>query len=299
MAFTQALSRSLPAPTKSAEELVTILAAPLPALPSGDTADAAAELRRMHSSCAVEVWRHPGWAQLVDWIVRRVPDCDPTTAAVHAVRNRERAVSDPDYARSLAGYVRQIAHRSAEEGRKAQRVQELTWDPPQPPVERLRPTESLVAETASLLSVAGVRPSEESWNLINAGVDTAVDWWDGLAARTGLVGDELVRAARRSRQTTGNQRLRANFDGPTARPLVALLVGGDQRGRSARQAAGVEAGLLYWSMLVRRADTQGGAAPIPPAPIRRAWATHVDSIERAISSTDSAATPATGPTIAA
>lgn len=299
MAFAQALSLSPKAPMKSAEELVAILASPLPALPPGDTGRTAAELRRMRTSCAAEVWRHPGWAELVGWIVRRVPDCDPTIAAVHAIRNRERALVDPGYARSLAGYVSRIAHRSGEECHKVQRLEVLAWDPPEPPHVRPRPTESLLAETLGLLAAAGARPSEQSRTLISSAVDIAVDWWDGLAARSGLVGDELVRAARRSRQTTGSQRLRANFDGPAARPLVALLVGGDQRGRAARGAAGVEAGLLYWALLVRRADSRGGVAPVPPAPVLRAWVTHVGSIERVIGSTGSAASPGTGPTIAA
>lgn len=279
---------------------MSILSGPLPVLPPGEASGVAAELRRMRSSRAIAVWRHPGWADLVGWIVRRVPECDPTIAAVHAIRNRERALADRAYARSLVGYVRRIAQRSmADPAPDPGRTEELTWDPPEPPVEFARPTESLAAEANRLLSVAGVRPSDRSWSLIAAGVDVAVDWWDGLAVRTGLVGDELVVAARQSWRTTGNRRLRANFDGPTARPLVALLIGGDQRGRAARRAAGVEAGLLYWSLLLRHADGQGQTAPVPAPPICRAWSTHVAAIERAVTSNGSAAEPDIGPTIAA
>src|SRR5579875_288152 len=108
MALTQATSRSVTGQTNSVEQLVAILAGPLPSLPPGEASVAAAELRRMRSGQAVAVWRHPGWGALVDWIVRAAPECDPTIAAVHAVRNRERALADADYARSLAGYVRRI-----------------------------------------------------------------------------------------------------------------------------------------------------------------------------------------------
>lgn len=299
MAPAQALPRPVPAPPGSTAELVAILARPLPALPHGAASEAAAELRRMQSRRALAVWRHPGWADLVGWIIRAAPDCDPTVAAVHAVVNRERALRDGGYARSLAVYVRRIAQRSAVDARRhAPRTEELIWDPPEPPFEGTRLTDSLAAEAGRLLSDAGVRPSQESWSLIATGVDVAVDWWVGLAARTGLVGQELVVAARQSWRTTGNHRLRTNFDGPTARPLVALLVGGDQRGRAARQAAGVEAGLLYWSLMVRHAAGEG-VAPVPPIPVRRAWTTHVEGIERAISSIGSTTTPAVGPTIAA
>lgn len=299
MALAQALPRPSTAPTGSAAELVAILARPLPALPPGGVSAAAAELRHMHSRRAASVWRHPGWTDLVGWIIRAVPDCDPTVAAVHAVSNRERALVDPGYARSLAAYVRRIAQRSAVEAhRHTPGTVELIWDPPEPSFEGARPTDSLAAEASRLLFEAGARPSRESWSLIATGVDIAVDWWVGLAERTGLVGDELVVASRQSWRTTGNHRLRTNFDGPTARPLVSLLVGGDQRGRAAREAAGVEAGLLYWSLLVRHSGGEE-PAPVPPMPIRRAWRTHVEGIEQAISSAGSAITPAIGPTIAA
>lgn len=299
MAFTQALPRSV-SRTIAADELAGILAGPLPDLPPGETAEVAAELRRMQTARAVAVWRHPGWAAVVGWIVGRVPDCDPTIAAVHAVRNGQTAAQDPRYARSLAAYVRQIAHHSPLEARpKVRRVQELTWDPPEPAVTEERPEMSLVDDANELLSAAGITPTERSGSLIAASVDIAVDWWDGFASRTGLVGHELVVASRQSPRVTGTQRLRANFDGPTARPLVALLVGGDQRGRWARQAAGTEAGLLYWSLLIRHSRDRCESAPLPPTPVRRAWATHVEWIDRAITSAGPATVPTIGPTVAA
>ena len=300
MAYTQALPRPHSAQAGSSQDLVAILAGDLPDLPPGEAADAAADLRRMRSGHAVAVWRHPGWGQLVGWIVRSVPDCDPTLAAVHAIRNRQRAVDDPAYARSLAAYTRQVARRSPVESRpKARRIEELTWDPAEPEYEQRPSTDSLSGEASRLLSAAAIRPSETAWSLIAGGVDIAVDWWDGLATRTGMVGEELVAAARRSPQITGSQRLRANFDGPASRPLVALLVGGDQRGRWARQAAGVEAGLLYWCLLTRHLAGRGDAVSTPPPPIRRAWATHVAWIEQTATTPNVAVEPASGPTIAA
>jgi hypothetical protein len=258
----------------------------------------------MKSNRAIEVWRHDGWGAVVGWIVRRVPDCDPTIAAVHAICNAAKAASDPGYARCLAGYVRQIAQRSSVDGAfRRERLEELAWDPPEPPSKPARPTDSLATVAAAMLSAAGVRVSGPAWGLIAPSIDVAVDWWDSLAARTGLVGDDLVVASRESMQTTGNHRLRANFDGPTARPLVALLVGGDQQGRWARRAARVEAGLLYWSLQARNASGRGESLPAPPAPVCRAWATHVEWIEHAIDPTTAATAPAvapaTDPTVAA
>lgn len=290
MATDQVFLRSSSGPT---ERLVTILSGSLPELPSDEVHRVAAELRMMTSERAAEVWRHPGWAAVVSWIHQWVPECDPTIAAVHAVRNAERASMDPKYARSLASYVRQIAHRSSvEERRRDRQTEELTWDPEEPPRGPARPIDSLADDAAGLLSACGLTVSEAAWRLIGPSIDLAVDWWDDLAVRTGRVGLDLVVAARHSKQMSGEQRLRARFDGPAARALVALLLGGDQQGRRARRAAGTEAGLVYWSVLARRASTRHESRPVPPAPIRRAWATHIGGIEQTIEPSG----PAVGPT---
>lgn len=281
MATSSALPQPRPRKTSAANQLVTILSGPLPELPDAKVAEVAAELRRMRSDYAVAVWRHPGWCDLVGWVLRQVPTCDPTLAAVHAVRNADRAASDPDYARCLAAYVRQIARGCSTEVAPAQ-VEELTWDPPEEPCSGPRATASLVTEAGELLRLAGIAVTGRAWELIAPSIDIAVDWWDALASRSGEVGENLVVAARQSERTTGSDRLRANFDGPSARPLVALLVGGDQQGRWAREASGSEAGLLYWSLLSRRASAAGGRPPTPPAPVRRAWATHLAWIHRTL-----------------
>lgn len=256
------------------------------------------ELRRMQSSRAAAVWRHPGWSGVVAWIIHRVPDCDPTLAAVHAIRNAGRASADAEYARCLAGYLVRVANRSRRGLRPQAHVEQLTSDPPEPPP-ACRPTDSLAAEAAGVLSAAGVTIPPAVWEVLAPGVDVAVDWWDALAARTGLVGEELVVAARQSRSTTGKWRLSNHFQGPAARPVVALLVGGDQGGRQARQAAGVEAGLLYWSLLARRATSLGHPLPVPPAPIRRAWATSVALIQRTLEPPTTRTGQSNDPTIAA
>lgn len=304
MAPVHALPRLRPVPARSVEELSRILARPLPDLPAGDVPVVAAELRRMRSERAATVWRHQRWADLVGWIVRQVPDSDPTIAAVHAIRNRARAIDDPAYARSLAAYVRRIALNSTQEFRSPKRpLEELTWDPPEPPSDTAtHSSESLAVEASRLMKDAGATPTDQAWSLIAAGIDIGIDWWAGLATRSGLTGDELVAAARQARKTTVNQRLGQHFDGPSARPLVALLVGGDQRGRWARQVAGAEAGLLYWSLLIRHTCGRGETSPVPPASVVRAWATNLAWIERAIApsiSPGAPAAPASGPTIAA
>jgi hypothetical protein len=247
---------------------------------------------------AAEIWRHSGWGEVVGWINRRVPDCDPTVAAIHAVRNAPRATNDPEYARHLAGYLVRVANHSRWEPPADNRAEELTWDPPEPSC-TYRPTDSLADEARGLLSAAGIRVSDTVWGVLAPSIDIAVDWWDALAGRTGLAGEDLVAAARQPRQTTGNWRLSGQFDGPAARPLVALLVGGDQRGRHAREASGVEAGLLYWSLRVRFARSIGDQAPVPPTPIVRAWGTNIAWIQRTLEISSPSPGPGLGPTIAA
>jgi len=284
MATSQNLPRPRPRKESPAKQLARILSGPLPELPEAKVAVVAAELRRMRSDRAVAVWQHPGWIELVGWIIRQVAASDPTLAAVHAVRNAGRAVKDPDYARCLAAYLRQVARSCSTEPAPSP-AEELTWDPPEDPCSGPPATESLASEAAGLLEGAGITVTANTWDLIAPSIDIAVDWWANLSSRTGQVGTDLLVAARDSERITDGERLRANFDGPTARPLVALLVGGDQQGRWARASSGREAGLLYWALLVRDATMTGGPPPEPPVPVRRAWATLVAWIHRAMGPT--------------
>lgn len=254
----------------------------------------------MQTKRALAVWRHPGWEAVVGWILRRTPDCDPTVAAVHAVRNADRVRSDPDYARCMAGYMQHIARRRPlDERRVAYKTVELTWEPADDTNSLERPTASLAREVEQLLEAVGIRIGDSVRELIEPAVDVAVDWWDALATRTGLVGDDLLEAARRSDGITASQRLTSHFEGPAARPLVALLTGGDQKGRQARRAAGSEAGLLYWALLARQAGERGAPLPEPPVAVRRAWATHLRLIEDVASQGATAVTVGAGPTVAA
>lgn len=285
MATSQNLPRPRPRKASPAKHLAMILSGPLPELPDAKVAEVASELRRMRSERAAAVWRHPGWIELVGWVIRQVPASDPTLAAVHAVRNANRTAVDPDYARCLASYLRQVARSRSTELAPSE-AEDLTWDPPEDASSGPRTTDSLAAEAARLLEAVGIPLTVSAWDLIAPSIDIAVDWWEALATRTGMVGADLIAAARDSERITNEDRLRANFDGPAARPLVALLVGGDQQGRWARERCGREAGLLYWALLARNARRAGGLPPEPPEPVRRAWARLVAWIERAIDPTE-------------
>lgn len=300
MATARALPQlQVPRPLTAAEQLAGMLAGPLPSLPSGDTAEVSAELRAMSSCRAVAVWRHPGWSAVIGWILRRCPECDPTTAAVHAVRNAARAVEDAGYAVSLTRYVRRIAENSSLDRESTTGIVELTWDPPEPEQRTACVSTSLAVEAAELLGSVGVVVSPPAWEMVAPSIDIAVDWWDTLASRTGLAGDDLVVAARRTNRTTVDWRLRAHFEGPAARPLVALLMGGDNVGRWARRDAGSEVGLVYWSLLVRQAHLAGQMPPVPPAPVVRAWATSIRWVEKAVDPVGKSADRRIGPIVAA
>jgi hypothetical protein len=300
MATADALPQSQPVqPGTAAGELAAILAGSLPVLPTGGVGDVAAELRAMSSEAARAVWVHPGWAALVDWILRRVPDCDPTTAAVHAVRNATHTRVDQRYAVSLARYLKRIAEGCSLDRLWVTDTAVLTWDPPEPEHAVPAPSMSLALEAGRLLASVGVEVSRPAWALVAASVDIAVDWWNGLAERTGLEGDDLIQAARRSNRMPGDWRLRSHFDGPAARPLVALLVGGDQMGRQARRQAGMEVGLVYWALLARQADQGGQTPPVPPAPVARAWATSIGWVEKAVAPSADSTGVAMGPIVAA
>jgi hypothetical protein len=191
-------------------------------------------------------------------------------------------VEDAGYAVSLARYVRRIAENSTLDRESTTEMVELTWDPPEPEQRTGRVSSSLAVEAAELLQSAGIPVSQPTWEMIAPSIDIAVDWWDVLAGRTGLAGDELVAAARQTNRTTVDWRLRAHFEGPAARPLVALLMGGDNVGRWARRDSGSEVGLVYWSLLVRRALLAGEIPPVPSAPVVRAWATSIQWVEKVV-----------------
>src|SRR5579875_54065 len=112
MAFTHALPRYRNDARPAGEQLANILSGPLPDLGSRSSDEVTTELRRMTSEWAETVWRHPGWAAVVGWVLRQAPESEPTLAAVHAVRNATRASNDADFSRSLARYVRQVARSS-------------------------------------------------------------------------------------------------------------------------------------------------------------------------------------------
>jgi len=276
-------------------ELNGILVGPLPALPEGGVARVAAELRRMETPEAQATWRHEGWAELVGWIVRRVPDCDPVVPAIHALRRASTALTDPEDP-TVARRVVAIARRSPADRRGADLP--LEDEPAEVPRPVDRQGDSLVGEVADLLRLADIRPSTEAREVILAAVDVAADWWDGFASHTGLLGPDLVIAARDAARMSSEWRLRRYEAGAAGRPLVALLLGGDQWGLAARRACGQEAALLLWALLVRRARRADAPVPVPPAAVIRVWKSTVQLIERAVTSAVGD-TPATGPTAAA
>jgi hypothetical protein len=283
----------------AARELVEILSGPLPVLPPGRVTDVAYELRRMATERAARVWRHPGWGSIVGWVVRRVPDCDPTLAATHAVRRAPLGDPGRPEALRLASFLVRVASRSPIERPSLHPPLPLLWDPPEPEPVRRREGSSLSVEAAELLRAAGVKVSAEAWQLISISVDVAVDWWVDLASQGGFSGDALLVAARDAEHTTERWRLRRHFDGSAARPLVGLLVGGDQWGRRAREVAGGEVGLVYWALLARHARAVGEQLPAPPPAVVRAWATTVALVEKALVPERDGVRQQMGPTVAA
>lgn len=276
-------------------ELNAILVGPLPTLPRGGMVRVAGELRRMETPEAQAVWRHEGWAEVVGWIVRRVPDCDPVVPAIHALRRAPAAIGDPEDP-SVARRVLAIARRSPADRRGTDLP--LDDEPAEVAEPADRPSESLFNEVADLLGSAGLRPSPKAREAISAAVDVAADWWDGFARHTGLLGADLVAAARDAAGMSSEWRLRRYQDGAAGRPLVALLLGGDQWGLAARRACGQEASLLLWALLVRHARQTGAPEPVPPAAVVRAWTSILQLVETALAPAAGSAS-APGPTAAA
>jgi hypothetical protein len=285
-------------PVSSTAQLASILAEAVPSLPPGPVELVAAELREMSSPAARAVWSNERWIALVGWILHRAPECDPVLPAIHALRRAPAISQDPSVANLVARYVLAAARRSVVD-RPDTRSTSLEWEPaavaePPPP-----PPLSLAPEAVELLSVNGVVASGALRRLISEHVDIAVDWLDGFAAHTGHRGKALVAAARDSAAMTSDSRLRHHITGPASRPLVALLLGGDQWGRQARDASGTEASLILWALALRRARLCGEPDPEPPAPVVRAWATAAHLIDQTITPTDVAAAPDLVPSVAA
>lgn len=281
--------------SSSVSELNSILVGPLPTLPDGGVGRVAAELRRMETPEAQAIWRHDGWAELVGWIVRRVPDCDPVVPAIHALRQAPVAAADPGDP-SVARRIVSIARRSPAD--RSGTDLPLDDEPAERPHAVGRQGESLAGEVTDLFRAAGVQLSAEAREVILVAVDVAADWWDGFASHTGLIGSALVTAARDAAGMSSEWRLRRYQAGAVGRPLVALLLGGDQWGRAARRACGQEASLVLWALMVRRARRADTPDPVPAAAVVRAWMSTLRLIEAALGSAASDVA-VSGPTAAA
>jgi hypothetical protein len=133
--------------------------------------------------------------------------------------------------------------------------------------------------------------TEKTWEVVSAGVDIAVDWLDEFASSSGLVGEELFASARQAQALPSGHRLRAHFRGPQGRPLVALLLGGDQWGAAARRSASCEISLVLWALKLRHAREAREPEPGPPAPVTRAWSTTTRLIEEVVTADKSLPRP--------
>jgi hypothetical protein len=277
--------------------LGTILSAPMPALPLGDITHVAGELRDMESPAARDTWCHTGWAEIVGWITRRVPDCDPVVPAIHAIRHAPEVRRDPSRLPRVERLLLAIARRAPADRLRSDVA--LVWDPVETTAPVATSPVSLANEIEDLFRAGGITLDARTWETVSTGVDIAVDWMDGLASHVGLSGDDLLATARNSEAMSSEWRLRRHLPGPAGRPLVALLLGGDQWGRAARRSCGQEASLLLWALELRRARLADQPDPTPPAPVVRAWSTTVRLIDVAIGSAESGTCLRTGPTVAA
>jgi hypothetical protein len=284
--------------SSAAAELASILAEPLLCLPPGPVDSVASELREMSSPAARAVWGDDRWMAVVGWVLRRVPECDPVLPAIHAVRRAPMLNEDPHSTNCLARYVLTAARRCVVD-RPYARSARLEWEPVAEAMVRPLDAVSLAQEAGELLRATGVVVSGAAWGAISEHVDIAVDWLDGFAANTTHRGEALVVAARDSAAMTSGSRLRHHVSGPAARPLVALLLGGDQWGRQGRQECGTEVSLVLWALAARRARLCGEADPVPPIPVVRACATAAKLVDRALAPTEVPAGPELAPSVAA
>jgi hypothetical protein len=284
--------------SSAAAELASILAETVPCLPSGSIDSVAAELREMSSPAARAVWGDDRWIAVVGWVLRRVPECDPVLPAMHAVRRATMLNGDPHSMNCVARYVLAAARRCVVD-RPYARSARLEWEPVAEAMVRPSGAVSLSQEAGELLRATGVGVSAAAWGAISEHVDIAVDWLDGFAANTSHRGEALMVAARDSAAMTSGSRLRHHIPGPAARPLVALLLGGDQWGRQGRQESGTEVSLVLWALAARRARLCGEGDPVPPTPVVRAWATAAQLIDRALAPAEVPAGPDFAPSVAA
>jgi len=253
----------------------------------------------MTTPAARTVWRHQGWADLLGWITRRVPDCDPIVAGIHAARRAHLLGEEWSAVSQLASYLTRAAKRSPADRVSGLNLTAGTWEPAEPEAAVPPASMSLAGEAADLLRAVGLTPSSTAWAAISESLDVAVDWCDGFATSTGLAGEDLVVAARDAAGMSSEWRLRRHFESQAGRPLVALLLGGDQWGRRARRACGRESALLLWALDVRRCRRMDEPAPVPPAPVVRAWATTVGLIEASVTAGGASGHSPGRPTVAA
>jgi hypothetical protein len=272
----------------STARLATILSGPLPDLSDRDIRSLTQEIREVRTEFAEMVWRHPGWAALYDWVVRIAPDCDPIVPAVHAIRAVSRGRSRVSTDR-LARRVAAIGHKNPLN--RCRQEAGLSSEPPEPPTGVRANSQSIVPEAVELAGRAGISLPDTSWRVVSAGIDIAVDWLDEFASSTGLVGEELCASARQAEALPSGQRLRAHFRGPEGRPLVALLLGGDQWGAAARRSGGCEASLVLWALRLRHARAAREPEPVPPAAVSRMWRITARLIEEAVTAEKSLARP--------
>ena len=253
------------------------------------------EVREVRTPYARVLWRHPAWAALYGWFVVVTPDCDPVLPALHAIREARIGRPSPSADR-IARRATSIAHNNP--GNRCRDEAELWPEVPVAPAPTPNAPRSIVPEVAELFRRAGISPAEAAWDAISIGVDIGIDWLDQFASSSKLRGDKLIAAARDAPAIPSRQRLRAHFCQAEGRPLVALLLGGDQWGSAARQAAGCEASLLLWALKLRHAMEAGEPAPVPPRPVVKAWSTTSQLIEAAIAGIDSQSTSARNATAA-
>lgn len=127
----------------------------------------------MESDRGIEVWRHHGWGGVVGWIVKRVPRCDPTVVAVHAVRRASSVQGDDDEAFRLAEFLLRTASRSPAD-RWLRNTDPLLLDPTvQPPCTPVTTSASLSTEAEQLLGTAGITLDDVTCCLIS---ERVVGW---------------------------------------------------------------------------------------------------------------------------
>lgn len=261
------------------DDLRRILSGPLPGLPRGRVAMVARDLRTVATPAARRVWCHPGWAAIIEWVSERKPGCDPVVPAIHAIRRADRATRSRGDAVSVATYVLRVAdsYRQIRPRRREvpMRLDVAEREEPEPSRSR-----SLSVEASQLLGREGIRMSGPTWELVSDGIDIAVDWWLDVSRSSGLVGKKLVDTVTGdSSNLSSGRRLRQYFEGPFGRPLVALLLGGDQLGSAAQRSAGTRPSLVLAAMEARLATDSGQPVTRPAPPVIRAWRTAISRID--------------------